>query len=634
MTKKPKRKYEMRFAGQLIKHLGLQMYGGAVPAIAELVSNAWDAMARKVDVSIPLGRPLEQTDVITVSDDGTGMGYDTCNREYLVIGRERRRSDGDWTEPYNGLPPRRLQGRKGIGKLAGFGIADRIEIRTVRNGEISHFAMDYEKMISSGEFVQDYKPDVLAEDGLKTGEAPNTCITLRQLKITRSISEDDFMQSMARRFAIISSEFRVSVNGKEISKDEVPFQIRLPESPGTWQTETLSNGQEVRWWAGFSKAPIAQEEARGFVVYVRGKLAQAPWFFDLSGGIYGQHGLQYLAGEVRADFLDDTDGVDLIATDRASVRWEHPLAFPLKEWGRRKIRSLLEEWVERRHAASISSPAITKYLALSSKLPDRERAIFRQYVDKICSIPQLDKFEDGRDIVDVLVEFGYNALTNRAFLDVIRQLNASSPAERAKLQSALAEWDIIEAINTALVVKGRVEIIRKFAAMVDQKVPEKPDLHEYLRQHPWLIDPKWTTLVHEKSLDSLIAKEFGLAKSRTADGRRRLDFFCLGDRHKVAYVVELKQPGLLVTRRELDRFRDYILFLRKKLPDYMTKGFLICDRTREEDEQHVRMMQEAGTADVRSWAGLLFVTQQLHEEFLQVVKERAPADDPRLSDIE
>ncbi|HYN84202.1 MAG TPA: hypothetical protein VER32_03050, partial [Pyrinomonadaceae bacterium] len=35
----------MKYAGGLIKHLGLQMYSGAVPAIAELVKNSYDANA-------------------------------------------------------------------------------------------------------------------------------------------------------------------------------------------------------------------------------------------------------------------------------------------------------------------------------------------------------------------------------------------------------------------------------------------------------------------------------------------------------------------------------------------------------------------------------------------------------------
>ena len=47
------RRYQMTVAGQLFNHLGLQMYSGAVPAIAELISNplysAWgDEVAANV----------------------------------------------------------------------------------------------------------------------------------------------------------------------------------------------------------------------------------------------------------------------------------------------------------------------------------------------------------------------------------------------------------------------------------------------------------------------------------------------------------------------------------------------------------------------------------------------------------
>ncbi len=41
----------MKYAGGLIKHLGLQMYSGAVPSIAELIKNAYDANATEVNIS-------------------------------------------------------------------------------------------------------------------------------------------------------------------------------------------------------------------------------------------------------------------------------------------------------------------------------------------------------------------------------------------------------------------------------------------------------------------------------------------------------------------------------------------------------------------------------------------------------
>lgn len=168
----PKRQYKMTVAGQLFKHLGLQMYSGAVPAISELISNAYDAMAKNVWITIPTNRPIEATDQIIVKDDGHGMTFDESNDLYLSVGRNRRSGASEWTTAYNRLKPRKVQGRKGIGKLAGFGIADRIEVRSARNKEVSHFALDFNALTQSQSFADTngYLPEALADDARATKE--------------------------------------------------------------------------------------------------------------------------------------------------------------------------------------------------------------------------------------------------------------------------------------------------------------------------------------------------------------------------------------------------------------------------------------------------------------------------------
>ena len=632
----------MTVAGQLFNHLGLQMYSGAVPAISEFISNAYDAMARNVWVTIPTGRSIKPTDQIIVKDDGHGMSYQECNSFYLWVGRNRRSNQSEWTKEYNGLTPRKVQGRKGIGKLAGFGIANIIDFCTIKEEEISHFRLDFEDLTKSSKFAdaQGYQPDTLPDDGEDTDENPGTIVTLSQLKISRAINEEEFKTSLARRLLVLDSEFVVHVNGKAVTRQEIPFQFRFPKKTGEWETTDLKNGQQIQWWAGFCKNTIPDEEQRGFVVYVRGKLAQTPWFFDLSGGVWGQHGMQYLTGEVKADFLDES--IDLIATDRGTIRWEDPMAFPLKEWGRKNIKELLESWTDKRREEKEKSPKIIRYLEQAKKLPKREQQTFKTVVNRICSIPQLDKDQKGKEITDELVEFVYNALTNRGFFEAIKRLNAVSAEDIARFDEILSEWDIMEAINTAHLVKGRVEIILKFKQMIDEKVREKPDMQDYLKKYPWLIDPKWTMLAHEKSLDRLISEEFDLSPSGKREGKRRLDFFCLGDKYQTAYVVDAKRPGSMVGRKEFDQIRDYVLFLRENLQkEYMdkmdkrsvVKGLLIADRIREGDEEHAKMGQDSGVFDVRTWKSLLTTAETLHEEFFDVVKMRAPAEDPRMKEL-
>ena len=66
--------FEMRFDPQTIKHLGLRMYSTLAPALAEIISNSYDADATNVIVTLieENGYPKE----IKVVDDGIGLSHD------------------------------------------------------------------------------------------------------------------------------------------------------------------------------------------------------------------------------------------------------------------------------------------------------------------------------------------------------------------------------------------------------------------------------------------------------------------------------------------------------------------------------------------------------------------------------
>ena len=109
---KSSRPLTMKFAGEVVKHLGLQMYSGPVPAIAELISNAWDANAEKVQININFGKRISTRSIIEVRDNGHGMGWEDCDLKYMIIGRDARKEDGNFTkEPFK----RKRMAHKGLG---------------------------------------------------------------------------------------------------------------------------------------------------------------------------------------------------------------------------------------------------------------------------------------------------------------------------------------------------------------------------------------------------------------------------------------------------------------------------------------------------------------------------------------
>ena len=135
---------KLKFSGALVEQLGAQLYPSATATVAELISNAWDADARNVWVTIPFGHSWTADDEIEVLDDGNGMTRDQAQSQYLIVGRKRRLQDG-------GKSPggRDVHGRKGIGKLAAFGTAEILDCTTAKDQAIASFRMDYERIRKS-----------------------------------------------------------------------------------------------------------------------------------------------------------------------------------------------------------------------------------------------------------------------------------------------------------------------------------------------------------------------------------------------------------------------------------------------------------------------------------------------------
>ncbi len=119
-------KYRMTISLNVLNHMGLNLYSNVPAVIAEVIANAWDADATHVDVDFDL-----KNKAITVTDNGCGMKLDDVNNKYLYVGYQKRPPTSSPDNEY--LTPeykRRPIGRKGIGKLSLFSIANKIRVYT------------------------------------------------------------------------------------------------------------------------------------------------------------------------------------------------------------------------------------------------------------------------------------------------------------------------------------------------------------------------------------------------------------------------------------------------------------------------------------------------------------------------
>lgn len=255
MVDEPPKQLELRFAGQLVEQLGAQLYPRVTASVAELISNAWDADADNVWITIPFDHKWDESSVIEVLDDGHGMTREQAQDRYLIVGRNRRREDGVTSEK-----GRALHGRKGIGKLAAFGTAGYLELATRRDDVLTAFGIDYEKLRRLPptrpyltEPVDKSDPFVNPDSGVPL--AHGTRVRLSRLRAKRRAGKDEFRRSMARRFALDANAMRVHINNDPLTRFDYDVQVRFPHD-GRPPSATELSLDEAGW--GIERIDITQ----------------------------------------------------------------------------------------------------------------------------------------------------------------------------------------------------------------------------------------------------------------------------------------------------------------------------------------------------------------------------------------
>lgn len=542
--------FKMKVLGRMLELLGTQMYKRRDTALAELVANAWDAEARRVDLIVPIENYDPATSEIVVSDDGVGMTEAQVANAYMVVGRNRRAA-GDG--PSSG---RKVMGRKGIGKLAGFGIADVVAVDTTGGRQTTRFEMNIRDLkLGANEVAKVAIGGTVEEDHCAGGSG--TTVRLKGLKQVTAPDAEALILSLGRRFSrVVHGEMAIWVNGKRVEEPEIDFERRIP--PEGWD-ETKIDGYTVRYYYGFSKKVLRENLLRGFTLYANGKTAQAPpYFFGVEATASGQHATRYMYGAVEVDYLDQgtDDESDLISTDRQQVDWESPKTVPLQTWGADLTRRAFREWVEGRQKR------VEKAVLEDEDLDRRiERLDKPSRTNLMKAVRVLARAEADPEKLLELARSLVAAFEYRHFHDVAAKIEAlDDPEELATLLEHLGEWKVLESRALLEVVRGRLQIIHKFHSMLVNNAPETAprkgmeNLHDLIADYPWLLDPQWQVLYEEKTITKQL-REWGNEDIDQAD-RLRYDFLALAAPNQLV-VIEIKRSGHAVILEDVHRLQRY-----------------------------------------------------------------------------
>jgi hypothetical protein len=653
-------------APHIVQDLGLNLYTDLPRVLVEYVANAHDADSPHVDVKLDL-------DAIVVEDTGHGMSRDELQNKFLVAGRRRRQAEPEAGGKTEGLRP--LMGRKGLGKLAGFGVAKRVEVVTRRSGEshATRIVLAYEDLARHGGTGGVTVPDERLEDG-GGFESQGTRIVLSRLLYDPLRSRPGTIRNeIAEHFELVRpDDFAIRMNGQLVKPLSRQHAYAWPD-PTTPVAETIekilpTEAGEIRFSYRIRFVPDRQALSaarRGVRVYVGRRLAAAPSLLDADTNMHGFRMTDYMDGVVQADFIDD-QSVDYIATDRQSLRWETPLLGPMKKFLSDEIKEACKGYqkVRDENARSrVKKDSWTTDLIDGQGFSKADNNLAYRMAALVSSACKQNVDDPVyKEKLPVLIKaIGHGNL--------FAEINKLSGLERPDLEqivvqiTRLTRHELDNFVSYAKTRLTSIATLRRIVESVDFKAKRNEKLLQKLfERNPWILDPTFTQFLTADQPQSTVfrrlAKELEIgehapslkpkskkpkkSKKSEEDDRCPDLVFLIGSLSlQRLIVVELKSANLPqgLTPEHLNQLKYYMERAEQWLADQerplKVEGYLIGTKPKTKSTAPGAVvlrgeMKKAGPNTpwrIRDYLEVLVDTEAAHNELLKVNQDVHQEDD-------
>lgn len=568
------RELVMSISLNALEHLGINLYSNIPAVLSEIVANAWDADAQNVVVTVD-----KATGTIIIEDDGIGMNRDAVIDQFLNVGFKRREILGE-----NTPSGRKPMGRKGIGKLSIFSIAQIAEIYTIQSEERTAFKMDREiiRKNISGKKQKPYKPEELSiwpSDHIK-----GTRIVLSVLsKSLSGMTVEGLKRRVARRFAVIGPKFNftVVVNGTAIGPEDRayhnsieylwtygdqndfvnlcrhlarPFESRLQAI----QAELNQSGIRLSGWIGTVSSPGQLKDEEGdnlnrLAVFMRGKMAQEDILDE-----FGQKEIyaDYIIGELHCEQLDLDNQGDIATSSRQSLKQDDPRFESLRRIVLSELRYIAGKWSDWRRAdgakTAASVPAVSAWLE-NLKGDTKKKA--ERWIGRLNTIRSSDA-SDKKELLKASI-LAFESYRRKEELDRLENIQDENLEQILEIFQNI---DDLELSYYGQIVKLRIQVIRTLQNKLKQNDKELV-LRDYIFEHLWLLDPGWERAKGTEHAETQV-NEF-LRKNTVnltrAEKKARIDigYRTTGGKH---VIVELKRASVAVPlddlTKQIRKYRD------------------------------------------------------------------------------
>ncbi|MBU9232300.1 ATP-binding protein [Burkholderia multivorans] len=527
-----------------------------VPALSELIWNAFDADAKLVDVSFEYN-DLGTLSTIVVKDDGEGLPRADAETCFTSLG-------GSWKKSRSQTASGRLlHGQEGRGRFKAFALGHVAEWNIVyrRDGKFWTYTITMSAIDIRHVSISD---EIEVKGAAKTG----TTLTIAEpTRDFRTFTTEDGRQELTEVFALYLADYndtKIVLEGTAIDPgsaiaDRQYFNLTdlIIDNKHYWArlevVEWKTNGNRALYLCNEQRFPLLQVDRRFHI----------PGQFQFSGYLASPY-LDRAQKEGTVELAEMQQGILLAISEAQQTIKDHFRARAAEQ-----ARTVVDEWKDQAVYPFSGEP-----VTLVEKI---ERQVFdivavnvaRHLPDFSASEPKNRKFQ--LRLLRQAIERGPEDL--QVILDEVLNLKKK---EREELAQLLRDTTLPAIIGAAKIVSDRLKFLTGLEAVLfdpepKKRLKERSQLHRIVAQNCWLFGEEFNLSVDDRSLtEVLIAHKKILDPNVVIDApvkhisqtRGIVDLMLskATKRHVVKLthlVVELKAPKVPVAASEITQIESY-----------------------------------------------------------------------------
>ncbi|HWJ26186.1 MAG TPA: ATP-binding protein [Flavisolibacter sp.] len=515
-------------------------------AIIELIANAWDAGATKVEIHYP----LNEGEYLSIVDNGSGMTENEFKQRWSNLNYNRLHQQGrDVLFPKGKGNRHRLAfGKNGVGRHAMFCFCNEYTVETTRDGICT-----VAKVVRSR---GNYPFEVTIEEvKKKTGHGTHIRgiasrnISLREKSVcdligSKFIADPEFQISV-NSSRVLFTDFKDKANVKDLEIDNVG-KVIIYRLEGEKQRTSQLHG--VAWWVYNRLVGVASWEG------INGRLI---------------------------------DGRNPIAKKYIYIiEADHLKPFVKADWS--SFNSCVEVNLTKQEVFDYINDDLSLLLAESRK--ERKIEAFNNNSEILSSLPKLVQ-DDVAEVIDQLQQecptFGMNELEStvkilalmekgRSGYSLLEKLSKFDYDDIDGLDTILEEWSVNDIRKVQKELSWRLQLITELEKLVDNSAADElHDLQPLFERGLWIFGPEFESIsfTSNNTLSTIIKKHFG--EKAISNQRKRPDFIVFpdssigvysrdsfNDNHEIdgidsVVIIELKKGGFEISHDEKDQAMKY-----------------------------------------------------------------------------